>query len=84
MKDLRFKTNIGEVKQLYEYSKNKRYKSGILRGLVALQRHYLLESNYILSLNYGHQAEELALKLKIILYLLQPICIKVMHLQSLE
>ncbi len=64
VKDLRFKTNIGEVKQLYEYSKNKRYKSGILRGLVALQRHYLLESNYILSLNYGHQAEELASKLK--------------------
>ncbi|WMC07357.1 helix-turn-helix domain-containing protein [Elizabethkingia anophelis] len=63
-KDLRFKTNIGEVKKLYEYSIDKRYKSGILRGLVAMQRHYLLESNYILSLNYGHQAEEIALKWK--------------------
>ncbi|WP_260264039.1 helix-turn-helix domain-containing protein [Elizabethkingia ursingii] len=63
-KDLRFKTNIGEVKKLYEYSVDKGYKSGILRGLVAMQRHYLLESNYILSLNYGHQAEEIATKLK--------------------
>ncbi|AQX09707.1 transcriptional regulator [Elizabethkingia ursingii] len=62
--DLRFKTNISDVKRLYEYSVDKGYKSGVLRGLVAMQRHYLLESNYILSLNYGHQAEEIALKLK--------------------
>lgn len=64
VQDLRFKTNINEVKKLYEYSKSKNYQFGILRGLVAMQRHYLLESNYILSLNYGHQAEEIALKLK--------------------
>ncbi|MDX8569366.1 helix-turn-helix domain-containing protein [Elizabethkingia sp. HX XZB] len=64
VEDLRFKTNINEVRKLYEYSRSKNYQFGILRGLVAMQRHYLLESNYILSLNYGHQAEEIALKLK--------------------
>ncbi|WP_260394351.1 helix-turn-helix domain-containing protein [Elizabethkingia anophelis] len=61
--DLRFK-NIKEVKELYKYSKDKKYQSGILRGSVALQKHYLFESNYTLSLNYGKEAEEIAFKLK--------------------
>lgn len=63
IRDLRFK-NINEVKKLYQYSVNKKYQSGILRGLLAMQRHYLLESNYLLSLDYGHQAEYLASRLK--------------------
>ncbi|WP_454060323.1 helix-turn-helix domain-containing protein [Elizabethkingia ursingii] len=63
IKDLKFK-NITEVRKLYKYSINKKYQSGILRGLVAMQRHYLLESNYTLSLQYGKQAEEIAIRLK--------------------
>lgn len=35
----------------------------MLRGLVAMQRHYLLESNYALSLYYGSEAENIAIKL---------------------
>nr|WP_233174453.1 AraC family transcriptional regulator [Elizabethkingia sp. ASV34] len=61
-KDLKFK-NINEVKQMHQYSVRQKYKSGILRGLVALQRHYLLESNYGLSLYYSREAEDLAIKL---------------------
>lgn len=61
--DLRFK-NIKEVKELYEYSKVRKYKYGVLKGAVALQRHYLFESNYTLSLNYGKEAEEIATKIK--------------------
>jgi len=62
IKDLKFK-NIHEIKKIYQYSIDKRYDLGMLRGLVAMQRHYLLESNYALSLYYGSEAENIAIKL---------------------
>lgn len=61
-KDLQFK-NLKEITNLYEYSIRENIQSGILKGLYALQRHYLDEENYTLSLYYGQQAEDIALQI---------------------
>ncbi|WP_278551227.1 AraC family transcriptional regulator [Elizabethkingia bruuniana] len=61
-KDLKF-NNLNEINKLYNYSLEKGYQSGILRGLVAMQRHYLTNGNYTLSIQYGEKALEVAKKL---------------------
>ncbi|MDV3567990.1 AraC family transcriptional regulator [Elizabethkingia anophelis] len=57
---------INELKKfdsLYEYSISKDYQSGILRGLLAKQRHYLTLGEYTKSREYGEKAEVIAKKL---------------------
>ncbi|WP_236709628.1 helix-turn-helix domain-containing protein [Elizabethkingia ursingii] len=56
-------SKVSDINKLYQYSLNKNYKSGILKGLIALQRYYLAKSNYTLALNYGEKALESARKL---------------------
>lgn len=55
--------NINEVKKLYLYSKKKDYKQGTLRGLLELQKHYLINGNTSISLKFSYEAEKLALEL---------------------
>ncbi|AQX11197.1 transcriptional regulator [Elizabethkingia meningoseptica] len=51
-----------EVKKLYEYSKDKNYISGIIKGLVNIQRYYIAKGDYQEALRYGEIAEENAKK----------------------
>ncbi|AVF48118.1 MULTISPECIES: helix-turn-helix transcriptional regulator [Elizabethkingia] len=55
--------NFKEVNTLYQYSVSKNYKTGILKGLIAIQQYYLGKGNYTKALNYGEKAKEKALKL---------------------
>ncbi|MDX8569355.1 helix-turn-helix domain-containing protein [Elizabethkingia sp. HX XZB] len=61
-KDIQFK-NLKEITNLYEYSIKENIQIGVLRGLYCMQRHYLDQENYTLSLYYGQQAEDLALQI---------------------
>ncbi|OPB89302.1 hypothetical protein BB021_04665 [Elizabethkingia ursingii] len=57
---------VNELKEfdfLYEYSIIKDYQPGILRGLIAKQRHYLTLGEYTRSIEYGEKAEIIAKKL---------------------
>ncbi|WMC07356.1 helix-turn-helix domain-containing protein [Elizabethkingia anophelis] len=67
-RDLRFR-EIKEIKKLYNLSISKNYQQGILRGLVAMQRHYLTIGDYDTSLNYGNKAEKLGRDLNDVKYL---------------
>ncbi|MCT4326163.1 helix-turn-helix domain-containing protein [Elizabethkingia anophelis] len=60
--DLKF-NDLNQINTLYNYSQNKGYKSGILRGLIALQKHYLTKGKYTLSQQYGEKAEIIAKEL---------------------
>ncbi|MDV3539975.1 AraC family transcriptional regulator [Elizabethkingia anophelis] len=51
-----------ETKKLYEYSKDKSYTSGIIKGLVNIERYYITKGNYEEALRYGEIAEETAKK----------------------
>jgi hypothetical protein len=55
--------NFKEVNTLYQYSVSKNYKTGILKGLIAIQQYYLGKGDYTKALNYGEKAKENALKL---------------------
>lgn len=58
-KDFKFK-EIDQIKRLYAFYNSKNYKPGILRGLVAFQRHFLTKGDYDASLDYGNKAEIMA------------------------
>ncbi|WP_407483014.1 helix-turn-helix domain-containing protein [Elizabethkingia meningoseptica] len=51
-----------EAELLFQYSKNKNYKTSIIKGLIFMQRYYRNKGSYRLSLNYGNQAKALAEK----------------------
>lgn len=46
-----------------ENSKNKNFKAGILKGLMAIQQYYLGKGDYTVALNYGEGTKENAIKL---------------------
>nr|WP_199162098.1 AraC family transcriptional regulator [Elizabethkingia sp. ASV34] len=50
--------DLGEIKKLYQYSVDNHYKLGILKGLTFLQQYFVVNGDYLTSLDYCKKALE--------------------------
>ncbi|WP_343322115.1 helix-turn-helix domain-containing protein [Sphingobacterium multivorum] len=55
-------TSGDKIKRILHAAKQFNFEAGVLRGLILLQRNALRQGDYVLSENYGNEAEQLAHK----------------------